>query len=257
MEAPKDGAARSIDRSRDRDAPQRPVTTHSPQRSPAARNEKLASGAGDSPMRGPASGARAGSGDEIIATRGDVKGGMGGLSGSRRRMERFAPISGLSGHGKLESPIVAISQAANGRLMNDRTKLQRPATSAASGDGAFSRDDRPSGIVVLKLLASACQPAAAALCFRGAPGPPFPHKRENFPPDPLSDCAMCAKCQQQAGHEMFPPTQYHHQSKATWRPCRLRPGTFSTRQSQLHLSTCMVNLPATRSTGCPLCREQA
>jgi len=154
-ESPKDGAGRSLERSRDRDASQRPVTMHSPQRSPATRNEKFSSGAGESPARSAPSAARAGGGEEFIATRNDVKGGMGGLSGSRRRMERFAPMSGLSGQGKLESSIVPISQASNGRLMNDRNKLQRPATSATSGDVACSRDDRPAGILVLELLASA------------------------------------------------------------------------------------------------------
>lgn len=148
VESPKDKetAAKSPERAREREPLQRPVTTHSPQRSSTLRSEKLVSGATDMPSRGSNSGARAGSGDEVIVTRADVKGGMGGLAGSRRRIERFAPLSGPASHARLDSPNTAISQAANGRVLNDRTKLQRPATSAAasaisvlSGEGASDR----------------------------------------------------------------------------------------------------------------------
>ena len=142
----KETAAKSPERARDRESLQRPVTTHSPQRSSTLRSEKLVSGAAEIPSRGSHSGARAGSVDDVIVTRADVKGGMGGLAGSRRRIERFAPLSGPA---RLDSPNTAISQAANGRVLNDRTKLQRPATSAAasatsvlSGEGA---SDRPAG----------------------------------------------------------------------------------------------------------------
>jgi len=60
--------------------------------------------------------------DEFIATRPDTKMGIGGLSVHRGRLDRFvSPVAGL--------PTNGVSIAANGRMVNERSKMQRPVTS--------------------------------------------------------------------------------------------------------------------------------
>lgn len=171
-------AARNPDRDRVRiREQQRPVTTSSPQRTNmrADRRDTLHNVETKNARQGtdvfapaPDSPGTARGSDEFIATRPDTRHGFGGLSATRGPLDRFA--STVPG-----SPNNAISQAANGRMLNDRHKMQRPVTSAVMGELAnkkqadkflFTADDRLKGAVYF-LRVFADKGVGAWLCVCG------------------------------------------------------------------------------------------